>query len=201
ATTNFMAQAPRYIIEAAAVVVVVVIALVLSNEPGGIALAIPFLGALAVGAQRLLPLVQTAYAGWSVATANRSIVGQIVELLRLPMRREEGRLEPLPLEDRIRFDEVSFSYPSRPHVAAIDKVSLEIRRGSMVALIGKTGSGKTSLADLLMGLIRPISGRIHVDQEPLTAENAQRWQQSVAHVPQTIFLADSSIAANVALSR
>ena len=200
ATTNFMAQAPRFIIEAAAVVVIV-ITILLSRQPGGIALAIPFLGALAVGAQRLLPLVQTAYAGWSVATANRSIVGQIVELLRLPMGRDEGRLEPLPLEDRIRFDEVSFSYPSRPHVAAIDKVSLEIRRGSMVALIGKTGSGKTSLADLLMGLIRPISGQIHVDQEPLTAENAQRWQQSVAHVPQTIFLADSSIAANVALSR
>jgi len=201
ATTNFMAQAPRYIIEAAAVVVVVVIALVLSNEPGGIALAIPFLGALAVGAQRLLPLVQTAYAGWSVAAANRSIISQVVELLRLPMRRDERPLAPLPLKDRISFEQVSFSYPARPQAPAIDNVSFQIRHGSMVAFIGKTGSGKTSLADLLMGLVQPGSGRILVDQEPLTAVNARRWQQGIAHVPQAIFLADSSIAANVALSR
>jgi ABC-type multidrug transport system fused ATPase/permease subunit len=201
ATTNFMAQAPRSIVEAAGVIVIVVIAVVLSRQAGGIALAIPFLGALAVGAQRLLPLIQTAYAGWSVGIANRSIVGQIVELLRLPVPPDDERLAPLPLKDRIRFDAVSFSYPGRPHAPAIDSVSFEISRGSMVAFTGRTGSGKTTLADLLMGLVQPTSGRILIDQLPLTPETAPRWRKSIAHVAQTIFLADSSIAANVALSK
>jgi ABC-type multidrug transport system fused ATPase/permease subunit len=103
----------------------------------------------------------------------------------------------LPLRDRIRVENVSFAYPSRPR-PALHKVSLDIRRGSRLALIGRTGSGKSTLADLLMGLLEPTSGRILVDDEPLTIESRRRWQRSIAHVPQTIFLADTSIARNIA---
>lgn len=202
ATTNFMAQAPRFIVESVGMIVVVAIAVMLSARPGGIASALPFLGALALGAQRLLPLVQTIYTGWSLATAQRSIVGQVIELLRLPLEETDPDNAPalLPLKDRIRFDEVTFAYVARPHVLAVQQLSFDVPCGSMIALIGETGSGKTTLADLLMGLISPTSGRILVDGEPLTSVNARSWHQSIAHVPQTAFLMDSTIARNIALS-
>jgi ATP-binding cassette subfamily B protein len=203
ASTNFMSQAPRFIVESVGIVIVVGIALLLSHRTGGIALAIPFLGALAVGAQRLLPLVQTVYTGWSLAAAHRSIVGEVIELLRLPLpdSDEAERLVPPPLRDCIRFDQVSFHYPRRPDRAAIDNVTFEIPCGSMVAFIGETGSGKTTLADLLMGLIEPTDGRISIDAVLLDRANSRAWQRSIAHVPQSIFLADTTIARNVALSR
>ena len=201
ATTNFMAQAPRYIVESVGMIIVIVIAVLLSARPGGLLAALPFLGALAVGAQRLLPLAQTVYTGWSLATAHRSIVGQVVELSRLPLPPDErAGPAPLPLKDRITFEQVSFSYPSRTKSRAIDNISFEIGRGSMVAFVGETGSGKTTLADLLMGLIEPTAGQILVDGVPLDVTNAGRWQGAIAHVPQSIFLADASIARNIALS-
>jgi ABC-type multidrug transport system fused ATPase/permease subunit len=201
ATTNFMAQAPRYIVESVGMIIVIVIAVLLAARPGGLLAALPFLGALAVGAQRLLPLAQTVYTGWSLATAHRSIVGQVVELSRLPLPPDErAGLAPLPVKDRISFDQVSFSYPSRPKSRAIDNISFDIGRGSMVALVGETGGGKTTLADLLMGLIEPTAGQILVDGVPLDVTNAGRWQGAIAHVPQSIFLADATIARNIALS-
>jgi ATP-binding cassette subfamily B protein len=105
---------------------------------------------------------------------------------------------PLPLRSQIRFDEVSFAYPSRGG-AAVDRLSFDIRCGQRVALIGKTGSGKSTLADLLMGLLEPTEGRITIDGVPLTRENRRNWQRSIAHVPQAIFLADASIARNIGL--
>jgi ATP-binding cassette, subfamily B, bacterial PglK len=203
ATTAFMAQAPRFIVESVGIIIVVGIAVLLSERAGGIALALPFLGALAVGAQRLLPLVQTIYTGWSLAAGHRSIIGQVIEMLRLPLpdRSSTTAANALKLKGRIRFNKVSFGYPTRPQAPAIDRVSFDIHRGSMVALTGETGSGKTTLADLLMGLIPPSGGQILIDEARLTPANARRWQQSIAHVPQSIFLADASIATNIALSR
>jgi len=202
ASTHFMAQAPRFIVESIGIVIVVGIALLLSHRAGGIALAIPFLGALALGAQRLLPLAQTVYTGWSLAAAHRSIVQEVIELLRLPLPANgRTRAAPLPFKDRVNFDQVSFSYPSRPGSKAIDCVSFDIVQGSMVAFVGETGSGKSTLADLLMGLIEPTEGRILVDGTALKRANAGRWQKAIAHVPQSIFLADASISRNVALSR
>ena len=201
ATTNFIAQAPRFIVESAGMIIIVVIAALLSARAGGLVAALPFLGALAVGAQRLLPLAQTVYNGWSLAAAHRSIVGQVVELSRLPLPLDrDGSGSLLPLKERIRFDRVTFSYPSRPRAPAVDNVSLDIVRGSMFAFVGHTGSGKTTLADLLMGLLEPTEGQILIDQVALNPSNAARWQRAIAHVPQSIFLADATIAQNIALS-
>ena len=111
---------------------------------------------------------------------------------------EAAEGEPLPFRDRIRVEHVNFAYASR-RAPALEDVSFEIPRGRRVALIGKTGSGKSTLADLLMGLLEPGAGRITIDGVLLTRENRRSWQRSIAHVPQAIFLADASIARNIAL--
>jgi ABC-type multidrug transport system fused ATPase/permease subunit len=201
ASTAFVSAAPRFVIEALGMIVIAVLAVVISAREGGFVLALPILGALALGAQRLLPLMQQIYFGWSLAAGNQSLLTQVIELLRLPVDEEladAGEVQPLSLRDRITVENVCFSYASRRSPALRD-LTFEIPSGRRVALIGKTGSGKSTLADLLMGLIEPSQGQIMIDGVPLTHENRRNWQRSVAHVPQAIFLADASIARNIAL--
>jgi ATP-binding cassette subfamily B protein len=104
----------------------------------------------------------------------------------------------LPIERSIDFDNVSYSYAGRDR-PALRGVNLSIPRGSRVAIVGATGSGKSTLADLLMGLIEPTGGQVRVDGALLAGPALAAWRQSVAHVPQAIFLADTSIAQNIAL--
>jgi ATP-binding cassette subfamily B protein len=170
---------------------------------GGLAAALPIIGALALGAQRLLPFLQQIYLSWSVAVGNRSVVQQVLEFLSLPVDQEiagAAELVPLPLQHHIRATNISFTYPGR-RAPAIDELSFEIRRGECVALVGRTGSGKSTLADLLMGLLEPIAGQIDIDGVALSKDNRRNWQRSIAHVPQSIFLADTSIARNIAFGQ
>jgi ATP-binding cassette subfamily B protein len=123
---------------------------------------------------------------------------QVLQLLRLPIN-EERKLDgrSLPLKRQIELDGVSFIYPSR-RTPAISRISLKIRRGECVALIGKSGSGKSTLVDLLTGLLEPTEGCIRIDGTALTSEHKREWLQNIAHVPQAIFLADATIAQNIA---
>lgn len=199
ATTAFIAAAPRFVIEAAGMVVIAALALVISGREGSLSQALPILGALALGAQRLLPLLQQLYNSWASFAGNRAVAGQVLDLLALPVE-ESSTPDPgksLGLHERIVFKQVSFTYPGRQR-PALEEVSLTIARGSRVALVGHTGSGKSTLADLLMGLLDPTSGEITIDGVPLNLATRRAWQRSIAHVPQAIFLADASIARNIA---
>lgn len=200
AQSAFIATAPRFVIEAAGIVTIAAAALILAAREGGFAAALPILGALALGAQRLLPLVQQIYHGWSSFAANRGIFADILGLLGLPPPAPPDDGAALPLRETIRFEGVSFRYPGRDRPALRD-VSLTIRRGERAALVGPTGSGKSSLADLLMGLLEPDEGEIWIDGAALSGGMRRAWQRSIAHVAQSIFLADASIARNIAFGR
>ena len=192
--------APRFIVEAIATIAIAAFATYLAGRPGGLVAALPTLAALALGGQRLLPLVHQLLQGWVAIVGNRAVVRDVADLLRLPDSVEHAAPpEALPFHDRIEVDRVTFTYDDGPR-PAIDGVSLAIPRGAMVALTGRTGSGKTTLADLIMGLLTPLSGAIRVDGVPIDAANCRAWQRNIAHVPQSIFLTDSSIAANITLA-
>ena len=200
ATTTFIGTAPRFIIEAAGMVLIAALALAISGREGGLAQALPILGAVALGAQRLLPLIQQLYNAWSDLAGQRSVTAQVLELLELPVEEQSINsqpVKPLELRDALTLDNVSFIYPGR-HDPALQDISLKIERSSRVALVGPTGSGKSTLADLLMGLLEPTAGTIAVDDTALTRANRRAWQRGIAHVPQAIFLADASIARNIA---
>ena len=202
ADTAFIATAPRQIIEALGMVVITVLAVVISTRAGGLAAALPALGALVLGAQRLIPLTQILYQGWTTLAGGRSIIADVVELLELPLSDEAefgGAAVPTTFTREVRFDAVAFAYPDRPQ-PALDGIDLVIPKGTRVAVVGRTGSGKSTLADLFMGLLEPTRGTILVDGVALTAASARGWQRNIAHVPQSIFLADASIARNIALS-
>jgi len=193
------AATPRYAVEAAGMALIAGIAAVLTTESAGPAAVLPILGVFALGAQRLLPLLQAFYSNWALAVGNLGAAGAVLDLIDVPedagVRGPAG--PPLPFEKTITFRNVSFGYGAdRPPV--LDGLDLTIERGAKLMLVGRTGAGKSTVVDLLMGLLDPSDGVIEVDGRRLDASNRRAWQRQIAHVPQSIFLADTSIAANIA---
>lgn len=196
-TNALISQTPRFVIEAAGIVTIVLIALAMGMRSEGMVGAMPVLGALALGAQRLLPLVQQIYSGWSSSMGNLQAAADIAALMHAPALPLGGRTErKLPFTDSLMLRDVSFTYGTRDF--ALRNINLEIPRGSRVGIIGTTGSGKSTLLDLVMGLLEPTEGEILIDGSALDRETRPLWQAQLAHVPQAIFLTDDSIAANIA---
>ena len=109
----------------------------------------------------------------------------------------DGNLGEVPFGDEISFDQVTYKYPNEKK-EALKLVDLKISKGEKVGIIGKTGSGKSTLVDLIMGLLTPVSGAIKVDSQVLTRDFQKRWHKQIAHVPQSIYLSDDTLAANIA---
>ncbi len=200
ADAAFVASVPRFLIESLGIIVIAALSLALSRREGGLTDALPILGALALGAQRLLPVMQQLYGGWTNVAANNAVVLDVVRRLSLPVPAEAKPVAPHPFARSIEFREVAYTYADRSR-SAVAGLSFAIARGSRVALLGPTGSGKTTTADLLMGLLPPTSGEILVDGFPITDANRQAWCANVAHVPQMLFLADATVAQNIAMAR
>jgi ABC-type multidrug transport system fused ATPase/permease subunit len=194
---SFFAVAPRYLVEAMGIVLIAGVAVMLMRRPGGFVESIPLLGALALGAQRLLPLIQQIYAGWAMTMGNRRSLVDLAALLDLPAASPGHAEAALPFRQSIAFERVGFAYADdrRP---AVSGVTLTIPKGARVGLVGRTGSGKSTLMDLLIGLLDPREGAILIDGERLTGANRAAWQKQIAHVPQFIYLADASVAENIA---
>lgn len=192
--------APRLLVETLGLLALTGLAWWLAERAGGLREAVPTLAALALGAQRLLPLAQTMSNAVTGLTANAPALERLAELLRQPDLSDRPRPEALPLHGEVRLAGVTFTYPGR-RTPALDGIDLTIRRGERVALHGRNGSGKSTLADLVMGLLEPGTGRILVDGRELGTDLLPAWQRSVAHVPQAPFLADASIAENIAFMR
>lgn len=193
----FIANAPRFIVEAASMIIIAAVAVLVIQRPGGLMEAIPVLGALALGAQRLLPLIQQIYNGWAQTTGNRQVLFDIVGMVRQPIPEITYGSPALPFENTIRLDNVNFCY-SEKRAPALRGINLEIPKGARVGIAGKTGSGKSTLMDIILGLLEPTEGEISIDGVALTAVNRPTWQKNIAHVPQFIYLADASIAENIA---
>ncbi len=192
-----LAGAPRFIVEAIGMVLIAMIAVVVVQRPGGLAAAVPVLGALALGAQKLLPLIQQVYNGWAMAMGNRQVLTDVVELLGRTVPAAVVGNVPLPFNHAISLENISYAYPGSP-APVLRGVNLDIPQGARVGIAGKTGSGKSTLVDLVLGLLEPDAGVIRIDGVALTAANRPAWQRNIAHVPQAIYLADASVAENIA---
>ncbi len=201
AKNQFLGAFPRYAVEALGLVAITLLGGLLVLQQGAGGPVIPLLGALALGAQRLLPALQQVYSGWSSLKGLNADMAGVLAMLNQPLPPQMTVAKPLPLQQAIRLEAVHFRYgPEQPEV--LRGLDLEIRRGERIGLIGSTGSGKSTTVDLLMGLLEPSQGRILVDGEdlhdPAHPERLAAWRAAIAHVPQSIYLADSSIAENIA---
>lgn len=198
ASINIIGPSPRFVVESLGMVLIALLGYYMTATSGGIASAIPILGALALGAQRLMPLLQQTYQGWVYVAGNQQVLADVVALLQQPVALEtQAQVAQLQFEREIRLESVTFRYQTQlPPV--LHHLDLTISKGARVGLIGTTGSGKSTAMDLLLGLLQPSAGKIFVDDTPLTDTTRLAWQRNVAHVPQAIFLADASFAENIA---
>lgn len=196
---SFIAQSPRYVMEALGMVTIALLAFALSRRAHGAATALPILGALALGAQRLLPALQQGYGAWAAIAGNHASLADTITLLEQPLPPEllEPAPAPLPFTDAVRFNGVRFRYTSDgPWV--LDGLAFTIPKGARVGLVGGTGSGKSTTLDLLMGLLAPTEGEVLVDGKAISGPRVRAWQRAIAHVPQSIYLSDTTFAQNIA---
>ena len=199
ASNVFIGMSPRYMMEAIGMVLIGVLAYTLTLEEGGLGAAIPTLGALAVGAQKLLPTLQQAYASVSAINGSKSSCNDVLLLLDQPLPPIEHRNSKniMSFEESISFENVSFRYTDdTPWI--LKNVNLGFKRGEKIGIVGVTGSGKSTLLDILMGLLAPTSGKLLIDGVAVAKGNRGAWQANISHVPQSIYLADSTIKENIA---
>lgn len=201
ADSHVLSLVPRYIIETIGVLSFLFLATYLSNIGGGLENSLPTLAAFAVGLQRLLPILQQIYASFATVLACNASLFDVVRLLEqaLPEQNSGSKLlnQHNVFSSSIHLNAVSFKYPTAES-QTLSAVNLEIFKGEKIGLVGVSGSGKSTLLDLLMGLISPSEGEVIIDGVEVRKEDIKSWQQQISHVPQAVYLADASIAENVA---
>jgi len=199
ANVQIVSGSPRFVIEALAVTLIAWLSYWLSRASDGITTAIPVLGALAIGAQRLLPMLQQIYISLAAMRGGQASLRDALDLLEQPLPRDahQPHPSPLPFTDKIALSALSYSYAEGAPMV-LSNIDLIIPKGSRFGFIGTTGGGKSTLMDIIMGLLLPVEGCLLVDGVSVTAENRRAWQTRIAHVPQAIFLADATISENIA---
>ena len=187
---EFVSLSPRMLVEMIGLIIFAIVTYILaSNDPT--ADFVPLLAAIALGAVRLLPFLQGAYSGWSYINAHRFIVSDVLEILIPPDREMIARPGSInSFLEEIKINNLSFSY-AESSIKVLDNVSLVINKNAKVGIVGQTGGGKSTLMDLIMGLLEPTNGQILIDEEELTDKNIVSWQSKISHVPnQYIYLMD-----------
>ncbi len=201
AENNFLAVSPKYALESIGIILISIIAFKYSNTGSEGIEVIPFLAALALGAQKLLPACQQVYLNWSNVKSYNYQIDGVINLLKQKIEFKDIKNNKinLKLEKSLIIKNLYFSYNNSSDFS-LSKINLIINKGDRLGIIGKTGSGKSTLVDLIMGLLTPDSGQIIIDGKDLSnPKNLKSWRASIAHVPQNIYLTDASIEENIAL--
>ena len=199
ASNIFTGASPRFIMEMFGMVMIAGLAYDMALREGGVSAALPVLGALTLGAQRLLPVLQQGYNSLATIFGAEASLRDGLDLLAQPMpdNASEVQFPPLRFESSIRLEDIGFRY-AEDGIWVMRNVHLEIPKGKRIGIVGSTGAGKSTLLDILMSLLRPSEGTMRVDGETIDLHNYRSWQAHIAHVPQSIYLSDSSIEENIA---
>jgi ATP-binding cassette subfamily B protein len=199
AESFFIGGSPRYAVESLGMMLIAGLAYRISESSAGVNSILPLLGALAFGAQRMLPILQQGYHSWSMVKTSESLVVDVLELLDQPLPEYAIKTvtEPLPFTKQIEIQNISFRYQEDgPWI--LKNFSLTIPKGIRIGFVGVTGSGKSTLLDIIMALLIPTDGFLSVDGRLIDQDSIRMWQANIAHVPQNIYLSDNTIAENIA---
>ena len=163
---------------------------------------IPFLGVLALSGQKLLPALQQIFKSWTSLQSTHQSVYELLNLIKEPIEdiNLKDNSKPLLFSNNITFKNVSFKYDLKSRLI-LNKINFKINKGEMIGIVGKTGGGKSTSIDLIMGLLIPTSGKILIDGKVINKKDKSiiyAWQKNIAHVPQNIYISDASFAENIA---
>ena len=195
-----IAHFPKFIIECIGICSLSILALMMSNyESNSFIDSIPYIAVFAFALQKLLPTFQQIFSSIASIRGDRYSIMEVLQYLRTNKSTAvHEKIIPVGFSDEIQIDGLAFRYPNKTQLI-LDSVTFSIKKGERIGIIGSTGSGKTTLTNLLIGLIEPTFGSIRVDGIKLTAENLSGWRENVALVPQDIFLSNTTYYENIAM--
>jgi ABC-type bacteriocin/lantibiotic exporter with double-glycine peptidase domain len=201
-TGRIIGQVPQYVFEGLAhggILVAVMLLLWLSQD--NLSKVLPIIGLYAFAGLRVLPALQSIYTNLTNITFHRPALDALHADLAMASTPESSLqrqdVAPWPLRERIELNEVTYTYPQSSRSALVD-VTLCIPARTTVGFIGETGAGKTTLVDVIIGLLEPQQGQILVDGKPIGRDNLRAWQRAIGYVPQHNFLVNDTVAANIA---
>jgi ABC-type multidrug transport system fused ATPase/permease subunit len=207
ASNQVVSSLPRYALETIAFGGILLIVLYSVRFSENVSEMLPVLSLYVIAGYRLLPSLNEMFGSAMQIRFNRPALEDLREdLLESEVEtdghptatsKEQYELDPLPLRKALELRNVSFVYPEAP-VASLESISMTVERNQVVGLVGETGAGKTTLVDVLLGLLEPTDGVIEVDGKPLTVQDRFAWRRSCGYIPQEIFLSDDSVRANIA---
>lgn len=198
ATASVISQLPRFAIEAIAFGGMLLLVLYLMASSGSFESALPIVALYAFAGYRLMPALQQIYAALTqVRFVGAALNSLHADLMSLRPAHTNECSEAIQLHNVITLNNVTYWYPNAK-TAALASVNLSIPVRSTIGLVGSTGSGKTTTVDLILGLLEAQEGTLEIDGQPISEHNKRAWQRAIGYVPQHIYLADDTVAANIA---
>jgi ABC-type multidrug transport system fused ATPase/permease subunit len=195
---DFIGRLPRLVIEIITFGGLILMVLFLMTKQGSLISALPTITVFILVAYRLIPAMQTIYQSISQLNyVGPSIDNMYHELKNLNFLKNTNHTNLISLKDNISLKNVSYQYPDAPK-ASLANINLTISAGAKVGIIGTTGSGKTTLVDIILGLLEVTKGQLLIDDKKIDKNNIRNWQRNIGYVPQQIFLSDKSISNNIA---
>lgn len=190
-----IAGSPRHLIEGLSLFVIASIAFLQVQSHSDLPGSITIIGVMIFSIQRLLPLLQGAYAGWTMCFANNHNIRDIFHYLMIE-KRNLPKMKNISFKKEIFLNSISFRFNSSKLI--LNHLSLKISKGSKIGITGRSGCGKSTLLDIISGLITPIDGKILIDGIALDSNSIAMWRRKVAYIPQEINLLSASVSENVA---
>ena len=195
---NIIGSAPKFLVEAFGMILIAILATFIAFKQNNIQNAIPTIGVLAIGAQRMLPIMQLMFSSIISLRGNHANINDAMKMIEeIPNLQNSEEIQSIKFDKKIEIRNLYFRYNNEGSLI-LENLNLVINKGEKVGIIGSTGSGKSTILDLIMCLLKPTNGEILIDDSIIDDTNVRSWQKHIAHVPQSIYLADSSILQNIA---
>jgi len=199
AENKFLGSVPRYVIEALIVILMALLGLYYASQPNGMNEGLPILGFLALASQKLIPNMQQIYRCYASIAGSKENLDDTLRILNQNYLTNDDDLASQKVIDnfsKISLKNISFSY-SKDSPLIFNSINLEIYKGEKIGIVGITGGGKSTLIDLILGLLNPIAGEINIDDNNIN-EVKSSWQKMISHVPQDVYYSDDSFTKNIA---
>jgi ABC-type multidrug transport system fused ATPase/permease subunit len=196
---NSITTVPRFLLEAIAFGGLILTVLYLILKKGSFLNALPIITLYAFAGYRLIPSMQAVYSSISqIRFAIPAINALHLELKNMKLNEVFDNEERLPVNKFICLKNIYYAYPKTSKQTLSD-ITITIPANSTVGFVGPTGSGKTTIVNLILGLLKPQQGKLEIDGKIINKSNRRAWQRSIGYVPQQIYLADDTVASNIAL--